>query len=800
MLKHLPVDDDHTILRRFGDEPELFGTVRFQGAPLLGHNGIDLAAPEGTAVHAVENGVVLRARVDAAGFGAYVLLSHVWGQTLYARLQNVQVREGEQVTAGTHLGDIAPANNASKPHLHFGMRILPYSVSDGWAGYVDPQPYLDRLATPLGPIIGPHIIATIQPHLPTLARWQPRIILLLDPNPDEVRALRQVCPNSILIARLYHPEHEIEQRIRHSPQSAAQWAHTRILAHWSPDIDYWQISNEILQDQNGLPLLNQFELYRMQLADSHGYKCAIHAFSVGNPDLPQADRMARWKQVYPSLAYAEQHGHIVALHQYGMPTLWGPNNAYDWYIHRLEHQVLRRLPFKRLKFAVTEFGIDGLIQGGRPAGWQTFATPEQYTAQLIKAGRYLERFSGRILGYCIFTLGHYMPWNSYDIAGPVADQLADQLERGTWAEVDTQVLDIFPGDTDSTTEPGPEAFPAQPDEKSPADESDEGEGEEDEEPDSNPPTAAVTRRISPWVAHYNMRHSGLINRIGRLDTQTAATNPDKPDDPEALVFLIKDIFTTRNGVWEPDGEPGSVPAWARADYLRPIGAPDYFDDAGGDHHLFAAVIGPDGTLMRNQRIAFWSDGLEQATLTTYRGFIYRDTKAHSGWANVVIGPGSSFVPERGESGPWCWAPVGAAEVMCGGGLPALHHISTFAVWQAVRRGDLYPDPDTGGDNKSDDYTIYIPGVKNTPPPRWTTTGGDTLLDAAMLTRLRRSAWVRLGLEGEADSPLAEFARLHSLGRPLTQIFTLAAMRGQGFERGVVYQCSHSPHSIDYISW
>ena len=136
------------------------------------------------------------------------------------------------------------------------------------------------------------------------------------------------------------------------------------------------------------------------------------AFGVGNPDLPDNDRMAVWRKVYPALAHAEANGHVVALHQYGMPDLWGPNNAYDWYIYRLEHQVLRRLPYRKLKFAVTEYGIDGLIRGDEPAGWQTFTTPEGYVEQLLKCGRYLERFSGQVLGYAIFTLGHYPPWNT----------------------------------------------------------------------------------------------------------------------------------------------------------------------------------------------------------------------------------------------------------------------------------------------------------------------------------------------------------------------------------------------------
>ncbi|MEX1020862.1 MAG: M23 family metallopeptidase [Litorilinea sp.] len=795
MLKNLPLRAPHTLVRRFGSDAEAFTRTQFQNQPLHGHTGLDFSAPPGTPVYAVAGGLVLRAGNDTdgvadgptdessggfgGGFGGYVVLHHPWGQTLYARLQDILVRQGDQVAAGTFLGQIAPmppaANSAAgnetgdetgdeaqphlPAHLHFGLRVTPYSLRDGWAGFVDPAPYLARLTTPQGPIIGPHIIATIRPHLPTLARWQPRLILVLDPNPAEVAELRAVCPNSTLVARLYVPEAELEARIRSDPQSAAQWAHEKVLAHWSPHVDYWQIPNELLQNASGLPVLNQFELARMALADAHGYKCAILAFSVGNPDLPTVDRMAHWRLVYPALDYAEQNHHLVAIHQYGMPTLWGPDNAYDWYIHRLEHQILRRLPFKQLRFAVTEFGIDGLIRGSGPAGWKAFSGPEQYVAQLQKAARYLERYSPRIVGYAIFTLGHYPPWSTYDIAGPVADALAGTLERGTWLDMNLDITDIAARESDSTTSPGPEFLPGTPDPEDGEDDRDDETGDEDpdtadpdddagdpdagdgsgeidvppteeddnedesdpdtEDPDAeNPvppgkPAIELERRLSPWVAHYNIGFTPAFQPVA------AAANTD----PDALVYLVKDIFTTRNGAWEPDDQPGSVPAWARAAYLRPLGAPDYFDDAGADHHLFAAVIGLDGQFLRELPIAFWSDGLHQAQNTDYTGYVYRTTKEKSGWANIVIGPSSSFVPERGEAGPWCWAPTGQAEIATGGGLPAKHHISTFVVWQAVRRRDLFPpddttdeDPDAGDGDTSDgdtgdrDYSIHFPVI------------------------------------------------------------------------------------------
>ena len=61
----------------------------------------------------------------------------------------------------------------------------------------------------------------------------------------------------------------------------------------------------------------------------------------------------------------------------------------------------------------------------------------------------------------------------------------------------------------------------------------------------------------------------------------------------------------------------------------------------------------------------------------------------SGWANLDIY--ARYDHTRGERGPWCWCPAGAADVVTGGGLPGMGwHVSTFAVWQAERRQAVTP--------------------------------------------------------------------------------------------------------------
>lgn len=288
----------------------------------------------------------------------------------------------------------------------------------------------------VGAIIGPHIIGSIGPWVGALRRWQPRLITVLDPSPGEMRALRAVCPKATIVGRVYADDGEVQRRIVGDPERAALWAHSLTMGRMTKEVDYWQVANEVLQDWGGLPFLNRFEVERMRLAEQNGYRCGILGFSVGNPDLPAHDRLALWRQVEAACVVAQNRGHVVILHQYGKPTLWGPDP--DWYIHRLEHQVLPILPLSQLRFAVTEYGIDGLIHStdGKPRGWAEYTSAADYVEQLTKIGQYVEKFSDRVIGYTVFQLGDQDRWRSYDIQGAVVEGLVRFYEGRAIDKVD----------------------------------------------------------------------------------------------------------------------------------------------------------------------------------------------------------------------------------------------------------------------------------------------------------------------------------------------------------------------------
>ncbi|HEY0907756.1 MAG TPA: peptidoglycan DD-metalloendopeptidase family protein [Candidatus Paceibacterota bacterium] len=92
---------------------------------LHGYNGVDIAAPIGTPIHASADGVVIIARSSGynGGYGSYVVISHPNGtQTLYGHMSKVNVTQGESVTKGETIGLVGNTGKSTGPHIHFEIR------------------------------------------------------------------------------------------------------------------------------------------------------------------------------------------------------------------------------------------------------------------------------------------------------------------------------------------------------------------------------------------------------------------------------------------------------------------------------------------------------------------------------------------------------------------------------------------------------------------------------------------------------------------------------------------------------
>jgi murein DD-endopeptidase MepM/ murein hydrolase activator NlpD len=87
------------------------------------HNGVDYAAPRGTPVRAVGEGVVESAGVQS-GYGNVVVIRHAGNrETLYAHLSRINVRRGQRVEQGQTVGAVGATGWATGPHLHFELKV-----------------------------------------------------------------------------------------------------------------------------------------------------------------------------------------------------------------------------------------------------------------------------------------------------------------------------------------------------------------------------------------------------------------------------------------------------------------------------------------------------------------------------------------------------------------------------------------------------------------------------------------------------------------------------------------------------
>ena len=87
------------------------------------HNGTDFAAPTGTKVRTVADGVVEFAGVQN-GYGNVIFVKHPDNNvTVYAHLSRIDVRKGASVAQGTTIGAVGSTGWATGPHLHFEVRV-----------------------------------------------------------------------------------------------------------------------------------------------------------------------------------------------------------------------------------------------------------------------------------------------------------------------------------------------------------------------------------------------------------------------------------------------------------------------------------------------------------------------------------------------------------------------------------------------------------------------------------------------------------------------------------------------------
>lgn len=97
----------------------------FTGLP-DNHTGTDIPAPQGTEIHAAQEGVVTTVGTNRySSYGYYCMITHANGYvTLYAHMNSLPiVQAGETVTKGQVIGYVGTTGRSTGYHLHFELRV-----------------------------------------------------------------------------------------------------------------------------------------------------------------------------------------------------------------------------------------------------------------------------------------------------------------------------------------------------------------------------------------------------------------------------------------------------------------------------------------------------------------------------------------------------------------------------------------------------------------------------------------------------------------------------------------------------
>jgi murein DD-endopeptidase MepM/ murein hydrolase activator NlpD len=109
---HLPTEGYH-LTARFGMAGGLWSS---------NHTGLDFAAPSGTPIFAVANGVITETGYDGSYGNKTVETLNDGTEIWYAHQSEIGVQVGQRVIGGQQIGAIGSTGNTTGPHVHLEVR------------------------------------------------------------------------------------------------------------------------------------------------------------------------------------------------------------------------------------------------------------------------------------------------------------------------------------------------------------------------------------------------------------------------------------------------------------------------------------------------------------------------------------------------------------------------------------------------------------------------------------------------------------------------------------------------------
>jgi len=137
-----PVKEKFNLSFLFGEGPEWY--IKIFGYP---HNGIDIACSIGTPVRACDDGILTFADDITDGDGKGIIITHLWGMSLYWHLSNITVKTYQNIKKGMTIGLSGDTGYVTGPHLHFAIKVEGQGTAE-MRYWVNPLNYMEEETAP----------------------------------------------------------------------------------------------------------------------------------------------------------------------------------------------------------------------------------------------------------------------------------------------------------------------------------------------------------------------------------------------------------------------------------------------------------------------------------------------------------------------------------------------------------------------------------------------------------------------------------------------------------------------------
>ncbi|MEA3408371.1 MAG: hypothetical protein U9R48_09890 [Chloroflexota bacterium] len=307
-----------------------------------------------------------------------------------------------------------------------------------------PQGTLSRLeGEPTGPSkLGLHVTRNSSPEIMEFVREVHPAVIVAVGDVGWLSDVKKISPETITMGRFK----EGEQKFTGDPQERARQFVDEYASRYldNPGVDYWLGWNEpVFDGLEDVKWYAAFEAERTIAMAELGLRVAVGNFSAGTPEPEE------FEAFLPALSAVQEHGGVLAVHEYSAPTMRDGVEAKlpgleplpqhgtltlryrYWYTNYILPQNLD------VPLIVTEAGVDGGVlppQGVELKGWRDFdstvtalddplsvQTPETYLEQLDWYDDQLRR-DPYVYGFALFNVGDSDgQWASFDMTEHLPD-------------------------------------------------------------------------------------------------------------------------------------------------------------------------------------------------------------------------------------------------------------------------------------------------------------------------------------------------------------------------------------------